>query len=200
MAAGVLAGGVLTVGCGDSPDTVVPADVVTSWTDDFTVRAAKTEPTFVERLTYSRHGDQFALDAVSSDGDLGRIVVEVAPDGAVTPLSCRPGTDCDGPWSTGFLATAAVVSAARTGRLVGEGDVERFADRPVVCIPAEVLGARQPPLDPCLDTATGAVLAHRHRSDGSFDGPTPDPGSVFVDTTADIALFDIDHPRKGGLP
>jgi hypothetical protein len=180
------------VGCTEGDAATVDLDsVVAGWEEDFTVRAAKTEPTFIERMVYGRMGDLLVLDASSSVGEFGRIVLEVGDDGAIRALVCPEGTNCAGPWTTGFLSTVAVLSAFRQGRLDGEAaaTVARFAGRDIVCVPAEVLGAANPHLDPCFDRSTGAVLAHRHRSDGSFDGPTPDPESVTIAVRAEPELF-----------
>jgi hypothetical protein len=38
-------------------------------------------------------------------------------------------------------------------------------------------------LDPCIDAASGAVIAQRHRRSGEFDGPSLDPWSITLSTS-----------------
>jgi hypothetical protein len=201
VSASIVAASMLAVvGCaGGDGDRVALDSVVAGCQEDFTVRGAETEPTFIERFVYGRMGDLFALDATSSIGEFGRIVVRIGSDGTVAAVTCPAGTDCGGPWTTGFLSTVAVLSVYRQGRLDGDGLSMRFAGRDVVCVPAEMLGAADPPLDPCFDRNTGAVVAHRHRSDGSFDGPTPDPESLTIAARAEHQLFAGATQAKGDI-
>lgn len=145
-----------------------PVDIgrlVASWPDHFVMTGTKTEPTYVYHVEVSRDGEVFRLTG-----------------GA--PLNTEPLRDsvtvADGRQPIGFLATASIIGAVRSGQLSGSFEPRPFGDRQVVCVPAEAIGVDRPIVDPCVDTETGAVLAQRHRLTGDFDGPSLDPWSVAI--------------------
>jgi hypothetical protein len=93
--------------------------------------------------------------------------------------------DCSGPdVPAGFLSTAALIAAARTGRLHGSMPVEAYGAFQVVCVPAEQLSIRDPILDPCFEIGSGAAIAEKHRTSHRFDGPSLDPPSIKIDLTS----------------
>lgn len=163
------------------------AALAASWTESYRVTGIKTEPTYVEHVTITRDNDVFTVAGgamVHMEPSIES--VRLADDGSVEHLVCPAAMDCSTPRPlTGFLATASVLSAARTGRLTGTVFPQAFGDRTVVCVPAEQIGVDDPVLDPCLDIETGAVLAQRHRRSGTYDGPTFDPWSVTVTAVSD---------------
>lgn len=171
---------------GNPPEPVRLAEIAASWTTSYTVTGTKTEPTYIEHVTITRNDDVFTV--------AGGAMVHMEPsvesvrlgnDGAIEHVVCPVSMDCSTPRPlTGFLATASVLSAARSGRLHGTVIPQSFGDRTVVCVPAEQIGVDDPVLDPCLDIETGAVLAQRHRRSGTYDGPTFDPWSVTVTATS----------------
>lgn len=163
------------------------ADVAASWPDSYTVTGTKTEPTYIEHVTIMRNDDVFTVAGgamVNMEPSIES--VRLGTDGTIEHVVCPTAMDCSvsRPLS-GFLATASVLSAARSGRLTASVVPQPFGDRTVVCIPAEQIGIDTPVLDPCLDTETGAVLAQRHRRSGTYDGPTFDPWSVTVTAMSD---------------
>lgn len=155
---------------------------VDGWPDHFAVSGTKTEPTYREVVEVRRDGDVFTvMGGAPAWMALSVEAIAVGGDGEMRHLVCPPGMDCSGPARpAGFLASAAVLAARRAGRLDGTGDVLAFGGRRVVCVPAEAIGILQPILDPCLDLASGAVIAQRHRLSGRFDGPSLDAASVIV--------------------
>lgn len=172
-----------------TPTTSAPVqlvDVVASWTGSYTVTGTKTEPTYIEHVTITRNNDVFTVAGgamVNMDPSVES--VRLGTDGSIEHVVCPAAMDCTTPRPlTGFLATASVLSAARSGRLTGTVIPQSFGNRTVVCVPAEQIGVVDPVLDPCLDLETGAVLAQRHRRSGTYDGPTFDPWSVTVTATA----------------
>jgi len=190
VASGVLAACSSPSGIGDAtprPDSspVRIADVAASWPTSYTVTGTKTEPTYIEHVTIMRNDDVFTVAGgamVNMEPSIES--VRLGTDGTIEHVVCPTAMDCSvsRPLS-GFLATASVLSAARSGRLTASVVPQPFGDRTVVCIPAEQIGIDTPVLDPCLDTETGAVLAQRHRRSGTYDGPTFDPWSVTVTAT-----------------
>lgn len=160
--------------------------VAASWTESFTVTGIKTEPTYIEHVTITRKENVFTVAGgamVHMEPSVES--VRLADDGSIEHIVCPAAMDCSTPRPlTGFLATASVLSAARTGRLTGTVIPQAFGNRTVVCVPAEQIGVDDPVLDPCLDIETGAVLAQRHRRSGTYDGPTFDPWSVTVTPTS----------------
>ena len=165
-----------------APKPVELVDVAATWTQSYTVTGIKTEPTYIEHVTITRNDDVFTV--------AGGAMVHMEPSvesvrlddsGRIEHIVCPAAMDCTTPRPlTGFLATASVLSAARSGRLTGSVIPQTFGNRTVVCVPAEQIGVADPVLDPCLDLETGAVLAQRHRRSGTYDGPTFDPWSVTV--------------------
>jgi hypothetical protein len=86
---------------------------------------------------------------------------------------------CDGTEPpSGFLASAAILAAIRGQQLSGRFPLLPYGGFALVCIPAERLGIQDAVLDPCIDAASGAVIAQRHRRSGEFDGPSLDPWSI----------------------
>ncbi len=171
-----------------APRAVDLADVAAGWTEAFTVTGTKTEPTYIEHVTITRDNNVFTV--------AGGAMVHMEPsiesvrlddDGTIEHVVCPAAMDCTTSRPlTGFLATASVLSAARSGRLTGTVIPQSFGNRTVVCVPAEQIGVAEPVLDPCLDIETGAVLAQRHRRSGMYDGPTFDPWSVTVSASSAI--------------
>lgn len=165
-----------------TPRAVDLADVAAGWTEPFTVTGTKTEPTYIEHVTITRDANVFTVaGGAMADMEPSIESVRLDDDGTIEHVVCPAAMDCTSPRPlTGFLATASVLSAARSGRLTGTVIPQSFGDRTVVCVPAEQIGVVEPVLDPCLDIETGAVLAQRHRRSGTYDGPTFDPWSITV--------------------
>ena len=181
---GVVVASAVLAACGTSRDTATVdlVAVAATWDTPYTVTGTKTEPTYIEHVTITRTDDVFTV-AGGAMVNMQPSVESVALDstGAVSHVVCPARMDCSTARPlTGFLATASVLSAARTGRLSGRAPVRSFGGRSVVCVPAEQIGVTDPVLDPCLDLETGAVLAQLHRRSGEFDGPTFDPWSISV--------------------
>jgi hypothetical protein len=196
-----------SAGCRDG--TVELAALTGSWSPDWTVVGAKTEPTYVEHVRISRRGDRFSLEADANGAQFGRTELSVDDRGRITVLACPPGARCDAR-PTGFLATVLLVAAARRHPLTGRVPVLPYAGRWVACIPAELVWVdpdnsgtvdSPPVLDPCLDVLTGAVLAQRSRHNDRFTGPSLDEGTLVVrDRTSGASSTVRDHaPTTGAL-
>jgi hypothetical protein len=180
-----------TYAASDANSSVDLAALVASWPARYAVSGVKTEPTYLEAIDVVRNGDIFAVRG-GAPAFAERSVESVRVDGAgaIVHLVCPRGMDCSGTEPpSGFLATAAVIAAARQGKLSGPVEPVPFGNRMVVCIPAERIGIDQPILDPCLDEATGAVLAQRHRLTGAFDGPTLEPTSMKIVSNTGSSLY-----------
>jgi hypothetical protein len=160
--------------------------IADQWPERFDLVGSKTEPTWVEYVKLSRRGDLFLLEGGGLAG-LEQAVegVEVDKNGTIRHVHCPPMRDCSdsGPLS-GFLASAQFVAYHRAGLLSGSADVVAYGDRHVFCLPGEAIGVKDPILDPCFDLATGAVLAQRHRSDGSWSGPSLDQATIRLEAAA----------------
>jgi hypothetical protein len=158
--------------------------IADQWPERFDLVGSKTEPTWVEHVKLSRRGNVFVLEGGGLIG-LEQAVESVAVDknGAIRHLRCPPQRDCsDGAPLAGFLASAQFLAYHRTGRLSGSAEVVAYGDRHVFCLPGEAIGVKAPILDPCFDLATGAVLAQRHRSDGSWSGPSLDQATIRLES------------------
>lgn len=156
--------------------------VARAWPTHFTLSGTKTEPTYIEQIGLTRSGDVFTLSGGAPAGMTpSREVVAVTAGGELRPVLCPPAMDCAPPLRpSGFLASAAIVAAARRGALHGHFVPLRFGRYQVLCIPAEEIGIAHPVLDPCVEIHSGAVLALRHRLSGKFEGPSLDPWSVHL--------------------
>jgi hypothetical protein len=155
-------------------------EIAKQWPDAFDLLGTKTEPTWIEHVSLRRRGDVFLLEG-GGLGGLEQVVeaVHVTKTGAIQHLACPPMRDCsEGEPLSGFLASAQFLAYHRSSRLHGSAAVVPYGDRHVFCLPAEMIGVQDPILDPCFDVATGAVLAQRHRNDGSFDGPSLDASTI----------------------
>lgn len=154
--------------------------IAATWPAVFDMQGSKIEPTWVEYVRLRRDGDRFVLEGGGLHGGEQSVeTVEVDAKGAIRHLVCPKAMDCSEtrPFS-GFLASAQFLAAHRAGRLSGRAAVERYGERDLFCLPGEQLGIAEPILDPCFDVATGAMLAQRMRTDGSFSGPTLDPATI----------------------
>jgi hypothetical protein len=149
----------------------------------FAVHGVKTEPTYEEAIDMRRDGDVIAVVGGAPDWAARAIEsVSVSRTGRLSRLPCPNAVDCSfSVPPAGFLATAALISASRQGRLSGFGAELSFGARYVVCLPAEMMGVERPILDPCFDRETGAVLAQRHRRSGRFEGASLERSSIRVD-------------------
>jgi hypothetical protein len=165
-----------------APSQVNLAAWVATWPETFAVAGVKTEPTYLGATEIRRDGSTFTLiGGAPAWADRAVEAISVDAGGHMRHVRCPVGLDCAGtPRPTGFLASAAVLSAARAGRLSLRGDLLSYGGRAVVCVPAEAIGVSNPILDPCLDYATGAVVAQRHRLSGRFDGPSLDPDTLRI--------------------
>jgi hypothetical protein len=154
--------------------------IAEQWPDRFDLIGTKTEPTWVEHVRLTRRGDTFLLEGGGLAGlEQSLEVVQVTTAGDIRHLTCPAMRDCsDREPLSGFLASAQFLAYHRAGRLNGSAAIVAYGDRHVFCLPAEMIGVQDPILDPCFDLATGAVLAQRHRNDGSFDGPSLDQATI----------------------
>jgi hypothetical protein len=150
------------------------------WPDHFDLTGTKTEPTWVEHVRLTRRGDTFRLEGGGLAGlEQSLEVVQLTRAGEVRHVTCPAMRDCsDREALSGFLASAQLLAYHRAGRLSGSATVVAYGDRHVFCLPGEMIGVQDPILDPCFDLATGAVLAQRHRNDGSFGGPSLDQATI----------------------
>jgi len=149
----------------------------------FVAHGVKTEPTYEEAVDISRDGDVFAVTG-GAPGWAARLTesVVVSATGEVSRRPCASGVDCrDARPPSGFLATAALVAAARRGALAGTVGAEAFGPWRVICVDAVKLGYADPILDPCFEIRTGAAIAEKHRRNRRFEGPTLDPSSIRFD-------------------
>ncbi len=168
------------------------ANAISGWPAVFDLRGTKTEPTWVESVRLVRQGDLFVLEGGGlPEGEQVVEAVRVTADGKILRLACPQHMDCaDTRPMTGFLAIAELVAAQRRGVVAGSLPLTPYAGRALFCLPAERLGVVEPILDPCFDSATGAVLAQRTRTDRTFSGPTLDAASIrFVDPPASFGLI-----------
>jgi hypothetical protein len=164
---------------------------VAAWPDTFTVTGTKSEPSYVEHVSYGRVGDRFGLTIDLQPqgrqaGGTSRSVLSVDARGDLSVIACTG--DCGGSVVQGFLATASVVAAARRGELPTGAHATTYAGRKVLCVDNAALGTTDAVLDPCLDVETGALIAQRSRHDGTFAGPTLDERSIRVSTKPDPGL------------
>jgi len=168
-----------------------------SWPRHFELSATRSEPQYVEHVRLMRSGTDFVLIGGVPLLELPlRLTVHVDADGSIRgtdaqgrELICADAVaiPCDLPLR-GFLASAAVLAAARRGATPRVLVRESFAGRRVVCVDADEIAAAaslsnpfEPPIvDPCLDERTGAVLAFRHRRSGQFEGASLDPESIHI--------------------
>jgi hypothetical protein len=173
--------------------------IATQWPERFELVGSKTEPTWVEYVKLSRHGDVFVLEGGGLAGQEQAVEgVEVDKNGKIRHVQCPPMRDCsDGAPLSGFLASAQFVAYHRAGRLSGNADVVAYGDRHVFCLPGEAIGVKDPILDPCFDLVTGAVLAQRHRSDGSWSGPSLDQATIRLEATAPPTSVQNDRAATG---
>lgn len=157
------------------------AEWIVSRPAHYTIAASKSEPAYLEAIDISRSGDAFSVKG-GAPGWAERSIeaISVSANGTLRHDVCPKAMTCGDVPPSGFLATAAVLAAARAGSDLGYASPVPFGTRWVVCIPGEKIGISNPILDPCLDLETGAVLAQRHRRTGVFDGPSLDPWSVQV--------------------
>jgi hypothetical protein len=162
-----------------------PVDIA-SWAKNrptnYHLSGDKNEPTYLAAIDIERRGDVFTIiGGAPAWAERSVEAIEVLPDGTLRHRICPKAMRCDDGWvPSGFLASAALLSALREGRRLGEAEAVAYGERQVICVPAERIGIAEPILDPCFDTLTGAVLAQRHRLSGKFDGPSLDPWSVRV--------------------
>ncbi len=171
-----------------SDDTVELAPLVAGWNSHWQVTGAKSEPLYTERIDVRRDGDAFqARIEVIGQGDtalgtqLSAVSVDAAGTIAWTEGCTKSAADCaDDPQLRGFLATAALISLDRQGRLPATGTARTLHGTPVVCVSDAALhpdaAAADVRLDPCFDRATGAVLAHWSPDSAAFVGATLAPG------------------------
>lgn len=169
-------------------DTVELAPLVAGWSAHWHVTGTKSEPLYTERIDVRRDGDAFrARIEVIAQGDstLGtqRSAVSVDASGTIAWIDgcTKSAADCqDDTELRGFLATAALVSLDREGRLPATGTARSLHGTPVVCVPDDELHPDAAPatirLDPCFDRTTGAVLAHWSPDSAAFVGATLAPG------------------------
>jgi hypothetical protein len=176
----------VSIGTARTDDRIDIARLAARWPDHFLLSGTKTEPTYVEAVTLRRDGDIFTLTGGAPLGmGASRQSLSVDKRGQLTMVTCPTSMRCGPPLRpSGFLASAAIVAAARRGALSGRFTPRRFGPYRVVCIPAEEIGIVNPVLDPCVEVHSGAVLALRHRLSHNFDGPSLDPWSLELTTGA----------------
>ncbi len=159
------------------------AAMAAGWPERWVLTGTKTEPTWVGHVRLSRDGDRFLLEGGAPLGETpSREAMQLGNDGTLHRTLCPPGMavcDDDAP-PAGFLASAAILGAIRSGRLDGRFEPRPYGTIEIVCIPAETIGIADPVLDPCVETGSGAVVAQRHRLSGAFAGPSLDPWSVAI--------------------
>lgn len=176
-------------GAAATGDRVVPlAPLVAQWPDSYVLNGAKSEPLYTEDIRVRRDGNEFSLRIrVTAQGDAAfgtqESAVQVAPDGTVawTEGCPKPGALCaDDTQLRGFLGAAALIGLARAGRLPETGVERELYGDEVVCIEDSALHPDAPAaivrLDPCVDPATGAVVAHWSPDSAAFVGATLAPG------------------------
>jgi hypothetical protein len=177
--------GIAGVGGTSAVPSIDIAAAEASWRPQFVLTGTKTEPTYVEHIRLERAGDVFVLQGGAPAGMASsRESVALRADGRLVHLECPTGMPCDGTETpSGFLASAAILAAIRDRHLSGSFPLLPYGDLQLVCIPAELLGIRDPVLDPCIEARSGAVIAQRHRRSGEFDGPSLDPWSITLSTS-----------------
>jgi hypothetical protein len=169
---------------------VALAPLLATWPDAYRVTGTKSEPLYVEHITSTRTGDDYALtiDVVAQgDSPLGvqSSSVHLDADGTVRWVDgCTKAPDrcADDPGLRGFLSQAALLAAERRGGLPEWGVARTLHGHPVVCVSDAALHPLDPPtvvtLDPCFSTATGALLGHWSSDSDAFVGPTLAEGLV----------------------
>ncbi|MCS5714632.1 hypothetical protein NVV95_08710 [Herbiconiux sp. CPCC 205716] len=166
------------------------APLLATWPDAYRVTGTKSEPLYVEHITSTRSGDDYALtiDVVAQgDSPLGvqSSSVHLDADGTirwVDGCTKAPERCADDPGLRGFLSQAALLAAERRGELPEWGVARTLHGHPVVCVSDAALHPLDPPtvatLDPCFSTATGALLGHWSSDSAAFVGPTLAEGLV----------------------
>jgi hypothetical protein len=178
---------ILTTASGHAPasgvETVDIASWISGWPVSYHLSGSKSEPVYLEAVDVIRRGDVFTiLGGAPAWAERSLEAIAVESDGRLRHTICPRAMNCDDrSVPSGFLASAALLAASRSGKPLGRADPLPYGARTVLCIPAERIGVVQPVLDPCFDTVTGAVLAQRHRLSGKFDGPSLDPWSIRFD-------------------
>jgi len=171
------------IGCADGVQarSVDLRNWVQSWPDHYAVSGKKFELTYIQAIDIRRDGNVFGVTGGAPSWiERWTQTITVSPVGVIENAMCG-ASPCPGlTRPSGYLATATMLALARTNKLSGQGDLRKFGSRWVVCVPGEVLGFAHPLLDPCLDSATGAVLAQWQRTSGRFDGPSLNPATVRV--------------------
>ncbi|MFT4183917.1 MAG: hypothetical protein QM636_18590 [Rhizobium sp.] len=164
----------------------------------FSVSGVKNEPTYLAAIDIWRQGDRITIrGGAPAWMDRSVEAVDVHADGTMTHAICPAGMDCSGTSvAAGFLSTASVIAAARTGRLHGSVPVEAYGPFQVLCIPAEQLAIRDPILDPCFEISSGAAIAQKHRTSHRFDGPSLDPSSIGIDLSSKSSLPSSLAPKE----
>ncbi|MBF4571210.1 hypothetical protein ITJ64_01625 [Herbiconiux sp. VKM Ac-1786] len=169
---------------------VALAPLLATWPDAYRVTGTKSEPLYVEHITSTRTGDDYALtiDVVAQgNSPLGvqSSSVHLDADGTVRWVDgCTkaPERCADDPGLRGFLSQAALLAAERRGGLPEWGVARTLHGHPVVCVSDAGLHPLDPPtvvtLDPCFSTATGALLGHWSSDSDAFVGPTLAEGLV----------------------
>ncbi|WP_159502521.1 hypothetical protein [Microbacterium sp. 18062] len=164
------------------------APLVAAWPDRYTVTGMKSEPLYTEHIEITRDADVFRvrIDVLGQgDAALGTQLsaVRVRADGTVSWLDgCAKSAElCDDDTELrGFLATAALIGLAEQGRLPETGTARVHHGVDVVCVADADLHPDAAPaavrLDPCVDRATGAVLAHWSPDSQAFVSATLTPG------------------------
>jgi hypothetical protein len=142
--------GIAGVGGTSAVPSIDIAAAEASWRPQFVLTGTKTEPTYVEHIRLERAGDVFVLQGGAPAGMASsRESVALRADGRLVHLECPTGMRCDGTETpSGFLASAAILAAIRDRHLSGSFPLLPYGDLQLVCIPAELLGIRDPVLDP----------------------------------------------------
>jgi hypothetical protein len=152
----------------------------------FSASGSKNEPTYLAAIDIRRDGDRFTIHG-GAPAWMERSVeaVSVSAEGTITHDICPVGMDCRQiARPAGFLSGAALLAAARLGKLHGAAAIEPYGPFSVVCVPGEQLSIENPILDPCFEINSGAAIAEKHRTSHRFDGPSLDPVSVRIAITS----------------
>lgn len=164
----------------------------------FAIAGVKTEPTYQVAVEIWRDGDRVVIRGGAPQW-MARSVegVTVDQDGVIAHDICPPGMRCDGPARpAGFLSTAALIAASKTGSLSGQVPVEAYGPWRVVCLPGETLGVARPILDPCFEIGSGAAIAEKNRDSQAFDGPVLEPSSIRLDLTGAAGLQPVPSAQR----
>lgn len=162
--------------------------IARNWHQNYTVTGLKTEPTYVEDITYGRWGNRFAVRASVNGSLLGYTEIWLGSSGEASVQRCSAGLKCRPFPPSGYLVTVSVLAASYRHYLHSVGRVFSYRGRKIICLESPVPGVQVSKVgSPCFDSETGAYIAER--SGKGFGGPMVDSWSLRLSLRPEPSLF-----------